>query len=161
MKHMDIKELIDNSLKKIFSLIGIKPDYTVEVDEDEVYNVKISGENLNFLIGFRGQSLEALQTLLKLIVYRKTEQQIVLSVDINSYKDQKSEKLQEMARGFIDKVRFFEKEIELPFMNPWERRQIHMFVAEYEDITSESTGEGDNRRVVLKPKKAGSKKKEK
>lgn len=158
---MDIKELIDTNLKKIFSLIGIKPEYSIDTDEDGVYNVKISGDNLNFLIGFRGQSLDALQTLLKLIVFRKAEQQIVLSIDINDYKNQKSEKLQEMARGFIDKVRFFEKEIELPFMNPWERRQIHMFVAEYEDVTSESTGEGESRRVVLKPKKAGSKKKEK
>jgi spoIIIJ-associated protein len=158
---MDIKKLIDTNLKKIFSLIGIKPEYSIDADEEGVYNVKISGDNLNFLIGFRGQSLEALQTLLKLIVFRKTAQQIVLSIDINNYKNQKSEKLQEMARGFIDKVRFFEKEIELPFMNPWERRQIHMFVAEYEDVISESTGEGESRRVVLKPKKAGSKKKEK
>ena len=158
---MDIKEVIETNLKKIFSLIGIDPEYTIESSEEGVYDVKISGDNLNFLIGFRGQSLEALQTLLKLIIYRKTEKQIILSVDINSYKDQKSEKLQEMARGYIDKVRFFEKEIELPFMNPWERRQIHMFVAEYEDVISESTGEGESRRVVLKPKKAGSKKKEK
>ncbi|MBU0535158.1 MAG: R3H domain-containing nucleic acid-binding protein [Patescibacteria group bacterium] len=161
MKHMDIKEVIETNLKKIFSLIGIKPEYSIESDEEGVYNVKISGDNLNFLIGFRGQSLEALQTLLKLIVFRKTEQQIVLSVDINSYKNQKSERLQEMARGFIDKVRFFEKEIELPVMNPWERRQIHVFVAEYEDVISESTGEGESRRVVLKPNKVGSKKKEK
>lgn len=158
---MDIKEVIETNLKKIFTLIGINPDYTIEADEEGVYNVKISGDNLNFLIGFRGQSLEALQTLLKLIVFRKTEQQIVLSIDINGYKDQKSEKLQEMARGFIDKVRFFEKEIELPIMNPWERREIHMFVAEYEDVISESTGEGENRRVVLKPNKVGSKKKDK
>lgn len=158
---MDIKEVIETNLKKIFSLIGIKPEYSIESDEEGVYNVKISGDNLNFLIGFRGQSLEALQTLLKLIVFRKTEQQIVLSVDINSYKNQKSERLQEMARGFIDKVRFFEKEIELPVMNPWERRQIHVFVAEYEDVISESTGEGESRRVVLKPNKVGSKKKEK
>lgn len=158
---MDTKEVIETNLKKIFSLIGIKPEYSIECSEESVYDVKISGENLNFLIGFRGQSLEALQTLLKLIVYRKTEQQIILSIDINNYKDQKSEKLQEMARSFIDKVRFFEKEIELPFMNPWERRQIHMFVAEYEDVLSESTGEGASRRVVLKPKKVSSKKKEK
>ena len=158
---MDIKEVIETNLKKIFTLIGIKPEYSIGVDEEGIYNIKISGDNLNFLIGFRGQSLEALQTLLKLMVFRKTEQQTVLFVDINSYKDQKSERLQEMARGFIDKVRFFEKEIELSPMNPWERRQIHVFVAEYEDVISESTGEGECRRVVLKPNKVGSKKKEK
>jgi spoIIIJ-associated protein len=57
-----------------------------------------------------------------------------------------------MARNYIDKVRFFQKEVELPRMNPWERREIHILVSEYDDILSESTGEGTNRRVVLKPK---------
>jgi len=64
-----------------------------------------------------------------------------------------------MARSYIDKVRFFQKEVEMPRMNPWERRQIHIMVAEYDDIISESTGEGDDRRVVLKPKEQNSKEK--
>jgi len=156
---MDIKEIIEEALKKIFSLIGIKPEYTVEKTDEDAYSVAVFGDNLNFLIGFRGQSLDALQTLIKLIVFRKTEKQIVLSIDINGYRNARVEKLQEMARGYIDKVRFFEKEMELPTMNPWERRQIHVFVSEYDDVTSESTGEGEGRRVVLKPKKVASKKK--
>jgi len=48
----------------------------------------------------------------------------------------------------------------MPRMSPWERRQIHVLVSEYDDIESESTGEGENRRVVLKPKKLNKGKKE-
>ena len=58
-----------------------------------------------------------------------------------------------MAKSYIDRVRFFQKDVELPPMDPWERRQIHMFVSEYDDVVSESVGEGHERRVTLKPKK--------
>ncbi|NMB91303.1 KH domain-containing protein [candidate division WWE3 bacterium] len=157
---MKTKEIIETSLNKIFSYIGVKPEINIEED-DNVYSIAISGNNLNYLIGFRGQSLEALQTLIKQILFRKTGEHIILTIDINEYKDKKVEKLQDLARGFIDKVRFFEKEIELPRMNPWERRQIHIFVSEYDDVESESIGEGEDRRVVLKPKKKEKKKSKK
>ena len=157
-KIMDIKEIIEKNLEKIFGYIGVKPEVSVEESEENIFSVNISGDDLNFLIGFRGQSLDALQSLLKLIIFRKTGKQVVLVMDINQYKTNKIEKLQDLAKSFIDKVRFFEKEIELPRMNPWERRQIHVFVEEYDDIMSESIGEGEDRRVVLKPKKAAKKK---
>lgn len=161
---MKPKEIIETSLNKIFEYIGIKPEVLIREDKGEegiVYSVTISGDNLNYLIGFRGQSLEALQILVKQILFRKTGEHTILTIDINEYKDKKTEKLQDLARSFIDKVRFFEKEIELPRMNPWERRQIHIFVTEYDDVESESIGEGEDRRIVLKPKKIAKEKKEK
>jgi spoIIIJ-associated protein len=161
---MKTKEIIETSLNKIFEYIGIKPEVLIteeKGDEGQVYSVTISGDNLNYLIGFRGQSLEALQILVKQILFRKTGEHSILTIDINEYKDKKTEKLQDLARSFIDKVRFFEKEIELPRMNPWERRQVHIFVSEYDDVESESIGEGEDRRIVLKPKKITKKKEKK
>lgn len=158
---MKTKEIIETSLNKIFNYIGVKPEVAINKEEENVYSVTISGDNLNYLIGFRGQSLEALQILVKQILFRKTGEHTILTIDINEYKDKKTEKLQDLARGFIDKVRFFEKEIELPRMNPWERRQVHIFVSEYDDVESESTGEGEDRRIVLKPKKIAKKKEKK
>ncbi|MBW6441321.1 hypothetical protein K0B04_00205 [Patescibacteria group bacterium] len=154
---METKEIIKTNLDKIFKFIGIDPKTEIEEKEENNYSVTISGDNLNFLIGFRGQSLEALQNILRLMIFRKTQVQPILTVDINDYRDNKSEKLQDMAKSFIDKVRFFQKEVELPRMSPWERREIHMLVSEYEDIFSESTGEGEDRRIVLKLKKQNSK----
>jgi len=155
---MEITEIIQTTIEKILKFIGVNPEVKIEKAEDDVYSVNITGDDLNFLIGFRGQSLEALQSLVKLIVFRKTGEQFVLTLDINEYKSRKVENLQDLAKSFIDKVRFFEKEIELPRMNPWERREIHMFVEEYDDILSESIGEGEDRRVVLKPNKTHKKK---
>lgn len=150
MKHeKNIKEALEN----IFKYLSIKPEMEVSEPEENSYDIRISGDDLNFLIGYRGQSLEALQNILKLILFKKTNEHIYISIDINGYTDNKVSRIQELARKFIDKVRFFEKEIELPKMNPWERRQVHMFVSEYDDVSSESTGEEPNRRIVLKPKK--------
>ena len=157
---MDTKELIKKKMNKIFQYIGIKPELSVEEIEENNFNVTVSGDDLNFLIGFRGQSLDGLQNILRLMIYRETQIQPLITLDINDYKNRKTEKIQEMAKTFIDKVRFFQKDVEMPRMSPWERRQIHVLVSEYDDIESESTGEGENRRVVLKPKKLNKGKKE-
>lgn len=157
---MDTKELIEKKMNKIFQYIGIKPELSVEEIEENNFNVNISGNDLNFLIGFRGQSLDGLQGILKLMIYKETQIQPLITLDINEYKNRKTEKIQDMAKTFIDKVRFFQKDVEMPRMNPWERRQIHVLVSEYDDIESESTGEGDDRRVVLKLKKLNKSKKE-
>lgn len=157
---MDTKELIKKKLNKIFQHIGIKPELSVEEIEENNFNIAVSGDDLNFLIGFRGQSLDGLQNILRLMIYKETQTQPLITLDINDYKNRKTEKIQDMAKTFIDKVRFFQKEVEMPRMSPWERRQIHVLVSEYDDIESESTGEGENRRVVLKPKNLTKGKKE-
>lgn len=146
-------EQINETLQEIFKFIGIKPNVTISQQDESVYNVDIQGSNLNFLIGFKGESLNALQSLMNLISFKQTGKPAIISVDINNYKSKKTERIVEITKSFIDKVRFFEKEVALPPMNPWERRHVHMLVAEYTDIESESIGEGPARRVVLKPKK--------
>lgn len=150
---MKPQEVIQNTLDNIFGFMKIDPVYEINEKGDKVYEVVIQGNNLNFLIGHRGQSLDALQSILHLTVLRQTDEQITIVIDINGYRDQRTEKIQNMARSYIDRVRFFQKDVELPPMDPWERRQIHMFVSEYDDIVSESVGEGRDRRVTLKPKR--------
>lgn len=144
-----LKELTE----KILKFMNVKSDIAVDKLEENAYKLSISGNDLSFLIGYRGQSLESLQSLLALMALRKAGNPISLTLDINGYKDQRIEKIDNLTKTFIDKVRFFEKDVPLPPMNPWERRQVHMLVAEYDDVTSESTGEGPERRVVLKLKR--------
>ncbi len=150
---MNIIEVIKNTLDNIFGFMKINPNYEINGKDDGVFEVKIQGNNLNFLIGHQGQSLDALQSILHLTVLRQAGEQVTVLIDINGYKDQRAEKIQNMAKSYIDRVRFFQKDVELPPMDPWERRQIHMFVSEYDDVVSESVGEGHERRVTLKPKK--------
>jgi spoIIIJ-associated protein len=150
---MKNEELLNTTIQEILDFIGVKPNVTITPQEENIYTVDIQGNNLNFLIGYKGESLNALQSLLNLIAFKKSGKPSMITVDINNYKGNKTEKIIEITKSFIDKVRFFEKEVILPPMNPWERRHVHILVAEYPDIESESTGEGSARRVVLKPKK--------
>ena len=149
------EDAIQNILDNFFGFLQITP--SVEIgpanEGEEVYNVVISGPNLNALIGFRGYSLQAMEDLLELMLYRQFNDHTTILLDINGYKEQRIERIHELAKKLIDKVRFFERDVEMPPMDSWERRHVHMLVTEYDDIESESTGDGSNRRVVLKPKK--------
>jgi spoIIIJ-associated protein len=148
---MNKVETISTALNEILDHIGVSPNISIETHDDTVYDVFVEGDDLNFLIGYRGQSLEALQTMLGLIALNKLGEWTTIVVDINGYRNRKAERIAELTKKFIDKVRFFEEEAALPVMSPWERRQVHMLVGEYPDIISESEGEGSERRVILKP----------
>lgn len=149
---MDTKKIVENHMNKMFEFMNVKPNCEIKETEDGAIEVAIEGKELNFLIGYQGKSLKAMQSLVSQFLFKETNDKTPISIDINGYRNKKIERLYDLTKGFIDKVRFFRREIQLPPMNAWERRQIHVFVEEYDDITSESTGEGRNRRVVLKQK---------
>ncbi len=146
-------KLIKSKLKEILDFIGISPKVSISKEED-TYKVGIEGEDLSFLIGYRGESLNALQTLLATMLFNELNEWVHVLVDINGYRETRNDKIEEMTKNFIDRVRFHKANVELPTMNAFERRQVHMFVSEYPDIVSESVGEGRDRRVVLKLKES-------
>jgi spoIIIJ-associated protein len=149
---MSVINEVENQITKITEFMGIKPNISVEEDGEGTVKVDIQGNDLNFLIGYRGEALDALQTLLGIIVYKKQNEWTHIVVDINGYRKEKQDKIEHITKNYIDKVRFFGKEVEMSPMTSYERRQVHTFVADYDDVISESKGEGQARRVVLKPK---------
>lgn len=149
--NMDKKiNLINENLQEIFAFLNIQPSISV-IPEEDIINVVIEGEQLNFLIGYRGETLDALQNYLGLVANKDAAEWIRVAVDINDYRKQRIQKIEDIARSFIDRARFFGQAVELPPMNSFERFRVHTFVSEYDDIVSESVGESFNRRVVLKP----------
>ncbi len=149
---MSNKKIIEKHLKEILKFIEVDPKVSVVEKEDGV-TVEIKGSDLNFLIGYRGESLDALQYILTQAVFRETGVWTPLSVDINGYKENKLEKIDEMVKGFIDRVRFHQKELRLPPLSAFERKHVHTLVADYIDVASESRGDGNDRRLYLVPKK--------
>lgn len=148
---MTQKEHVENVVTKILEFININPSCEI-VEKEDTLSVVLRGQNLNFLIGMHGTSLQALETFLNMVSYRNFPEGLHVSVDINDYKEQKKEKIQDIAKRGIDKVRFFDQEVVLPPMTASERRYVHTFVSEYDDITTESIGDEPMRRVVLKKK---------
>ncbi len=141
---------IEKHLKKILEFIDVSPDVGVTQDGD-AFRVEISGDKLNFLIGYRGESLDALQYILSHAVFKEKNNWIPITLDINGYRQSKLDKLDETVKGFVDRARFHQKEIRLPLLTPFERRHVHMLIAEYIDVASESRGEGRDRRLFLIP----------
>lgn len=145
------KKIIKKKLDKILEFMGISPSVSVEKEDDRI-KIVIKGDDLSFLIGHRGSSLNALQSILALMVFKEKGEWAYVDVDINDYKEGRKEKLQDMVRNFIDRVRFHKEDVAMHSMNSYERRNVHIFVSDYPDIISESTGEGRDRHVVLKLK---------
>ena len=146
------KEKIQEHLNKIFDFIDIDPEVIIEEKENGSFDIQILGDNLNFLIGYQGESLDALQHLLSSAIFKDLEDWPSIRLDINQYKKSKLEKLEEMVKGIVDRVRFHQKEIILPPLNSYERRHVHTYISDYIDIESESRGEGKDRRLYIKPK---------
>ena len=151
---MDSKvEKLKNILEEIFEFLEIDPKFTIDDEDEENLFVKIWDGDLSFLIGYRGHCLKALKHYLSLALNRNTpeDEWTRVSVDIEGYLERRREKIEEIARNHIDKVRFFGHEVSLPRMDASERYMVHTYVNDYPDIETESEGQGYNRHVVLKP----------
>ncbi|HLB51926.1 hypothetical protein A3F07_02145 [candidate division WWE3 bacterium RIFCSPHIGHO2_12_FULL_38_15] len=149
----DKEEIIKNKLNAICKYIGVAPEISIKPEDNNLYMVDISGNDLSFIIGYRGESLDALQNLVNQMIFKQLNEWVQVVIDINGYKNQKQGKIEQIAKRFIDKVRFLGHEVDLPPMEAYERRFVHMLLSQYDDVESESRGEGRNRRVVIKPKK--------
>ena len=148
-------------LSGLVAKMGIKADITVEKNSVLVQNddgedhlvLNVSGEDADLLIGRKGQTLEALQYIARLMLVRKTGSQISLTIDAENYRRRRYEDLRTLARNVADQVRQNKTSIRLEPMSPYDRRIVHMALADDPDVSTESIGEGETRKVVILPKK--------
>ena len=103
------------------------------------------------LIGERGNNLAALEYLLKRLVRKQNGFEVKFTLDINDYRMKRLEDIKQDVKNASRHVRVHRREMALRPMSAFERRIVHLLLAEYPDITTESVGQGDERRVVIKP----------
>ncbi|HEC65684.1 MAG TPA: KH domain-containing protein [bacterium] len=149
-------KIVESLTNEILDKLEMKPeelDISVEVGDDEevkYVSVVAKGEDLGDLIGYHGKTLEALQTLLGLVVGKESDREYRVLLDVNEYKERRKEYLTSLAYRAVDQVKEANQEMELEPMKPFERRIIHMALKEEDGIETGSVGEGDERRVVIK-----------
>lgn len=150
-----IKKITLENTKEILKKLDIKAKVAVEKVDENTLKVSIDGEDLGQLIGYHGKTLESLQLVLTLMANAKAEGETWarVLVDAGGWRASRETSLKEMAEREAEKVRNFKEEVALPPMGPADRRFIHLVLQDYEDLTSESEGEGEERRVVIKLKK--------
>lgn len=141
-------------LESILNAIGIE-QFNIEVrtigQESEIHYVIDSNEN-PLLIGTKGHTLEALQTLIKNLIGSYTKDYIVVTLDIGSYRANRIHQLEILATKTAKSVAKTRIAVKLDPMNSFERRVIHEKLADWRDVYTESEGEGEQRAIVIKPK---------
>jgi spoIIIJ-associated protein len=143
-----IKEIIEEFFKKTGLLVGV----SVKKIEDSTISVNLKTDDPQLLIGERGQALQDIQNLIRMVIRKnlEIEERFFVDLDINDYKKKKAEYLKEIARSAADEVFLSKKDKELSPMSSYERRVIHMSLAGRSDVVTESIGEGIERRVIIK-----------
>ena len=119
--------------------------------EDTHWVLNITGDNINRLIGHRGETLTSLQYITRLIVSRRLQRRANIIVDAADYKARRSERLKQLAHRMADQAIRQKRTIKLEPMPPHERRIVHLALRSREDVVTKSIGEGKGRKVTIAP----------
>lgn len=155
MKKSKIDEnLVAQNVKDLIEKLGVSA--TAEISKiDESYFVDIKSEDSSLLIGKYGTNLESLQFILAVRVKSQTkEDDFEIFLDIDGWRKQKEQKLENMALSIAQKVEDSKTPEPIYNLKPSERRVIHALFTSHPNITTESVGEGDQRYIIIKPKVA-------
>ena len=157
MKDKELLKIVQQEVENLSSLLKVEREREVSIEEGEegvkYLKVNFEGEELGYMIGNRGRHLDALQFILQIILGRKLGEEVDFRVfvDVAGYRKEKDDKLEQMALEKADNARILGEPIELPPMKPSDRRIVHLALMKFKDISSESIGEGMDRRIVISP----------
>jgi len=151
----DVVKTTSEVIDKIISLLGVDVVSTLtQVEREDLGGpvFEIEGDDAGLLIGRRGDTLKALQFLVKYLVSQKLDANVNILVDVEGYQDRRYQSLMSMARRVAQRVADSGRPITLEPMPPNERRIVHMALADHHRVTTESTGSGSSRQVVVQLK---------
>ena len=144
-----------DKIKDIVKEFFQKTCFDVEIEflpqKDTTIPIDIKTDEPQILIGEGGQTLVEIQHLLKAILKRKIKQDFYIDLDIDDYKKKKIEYLKDLAKSSADEVVLAKNEKILPPMFAYERRIIHLELAERKDVITESIDREPERKVLIKP----------
>ena len=143
------KKIAESFLNDFFSKIpDEKLEYIVEI-QDEGLAIVINGDNAGFLIGYRGEVMNSIQTILTNIVNKNNKSKIKIMLNIGGYREKREKDLQNLATKIASTVIKTRRNITLEPMTAYERKIIHTKLQENEKIKTYSVGEEPHRKVVV------------
>ena len=143
------EEKIEQFIKGLLENMGSKAVPHCWSDGEGSYRVDLTGEGLGFLIGRRGETLDAIQHLANYAVNRSVDGHVRINVDAESYREKREDSLRRYARKKAQQVLKNRRRTTLEPMNAYERHVIHASLQDMDNITTHSTGTEPNRRVVI------------
>ena len=159
-KDINITETAEEVLETLLNMMGVMASVELcdePFDEKDVkatapISFNIEGDDLGILIGRRGQTLSCLQYIARLIVTCQTGTWVPIIIDVEGYKQRRYEALQSLALRMEEQVKAKGTPFDLEPMSAYERRIVHITLADSPDVTTRSMGEGEYRKVVILPK---------
>ncbi|MBI2036027.1 KH domain-containing protein [Candidatus Microgenomates bacterium] len=156
---MNELEIIKSEVDTLLEKLAVEASAQV-TQKDEFFQVAIQMEGADassteagILIGYHGETLSALQLILSLIISKKLGRFVRLIVNVGDYREKREEKLKEMALEAARRAKETKQEVILGNLSPWQRRIIHIALADDSDIQTESQGEEPDRQLIIKPRK--------
>ncbi|MDD5569226.1 MAG: KH domain-containing protein [Candidatus Pacebacteria bacterium] len=149
-------QIIKDAVNDFFARAGqdgeIKSFSLKQEGENEILDINIRSNDAQMLIGKQGMVLSDIQLLLRKIIKKKLDREIFLNLDIDNYKKKKEDYLRDLAEEAANEVLTTKKEKELLLPSPFDRRIVHLELARRDNLIVESIGEGEERRIIIKPK---------
>ena len=150
------QEMAEENIKKFMEdfIKNLPGETKYEIIKDKEYiKLRVNNEKLGFLIGYRGETLYALQNIISVIAGKGIENKVRVLLDIDNYKEKREKTLEELAQKVAKTVMRTKKPIKLEPMQPYERKIIHSKLQKNERIDTTSVGEEPYRRIVISLKK--------
>jgi spoIIIJ-associated protein len=155
----DVEQVARDVLSSLLGLLDVagtielQPRSLVDDQAEEApVALDVTGEDLGILIGRRGQTLAALQYVVRLVVGRRTDKWVPIVIDVEGYKQRRASALETFAAEMAERVVSRQVPFTMEPMPPYERRIVHMALADHGRVVTESIGQGEERKVVIRPK---------
>jgi spoIIIJ-associated protein len=145
----DAREDALDFLEGLLDAMEADGDVIAEITDDGAVAAEITGGDGGLLIGSRGQTLEAMQELLRTVVQRQAQTRVRVTLDIEGYRDRRRDSVKRLAEQMAERA-LDEGEVELEPMNAYERKIVHETVAAIDGVSSFSEGQEPRRRVLLR-----------
>ena len=151
-KDEEAEQLVSELIDYFLGAMGVVADTYIREDEEGTMTFEIDGPDAGLLIGRRGETLQSLQFIVRMVTNRQLGRKAHVVIDVEDYRERRVQMLRRLARRTAGRVGSSGREYSLEPMSPAERRIVHMSLAAHDEVRTESEGEGNQRRVVIFPK---------
>lgn len=151
LKKSDIINDVNEYLKKITKEMGIETQIGIKIRENTI-TMKMFSENNNILIGKNGQTLAALQLIIKQMLLTKYNIKLNILLDVENYKEKQIKNIEYLAKKTAKEVFKTKIDAKLDPMNSYQRRIVHSILTNFKGVYTESVGEEPNRYIIIKAK---------
>lgn len=156
MENSSFETVVSQAAKEVLEKMGFEAEIEIskegiEDDQENKVVCNIKTEDSSFLIGQHGVNLDSLQHIIRLLVRKRSQEKVSFIVDVNSYRQERNSSIVDLAKSLAAQAVAEKRSVALRPMSSYERRIVHMELANNDQVETESVGEGEDRKIIIKP----------